>query len=1014
MMIRFLVKNEIRPLIFISLFLLMEAGCEMFSGERNIALLRAVYQSGAANFNNTGQLATDGIFTITDRQDNQILDSRWVSPSGREEWIYVDLGTPSRINGVRLYWADRSWPDVYDIQLSDNAKDWETVFTQTKGGGGQETCPVKHGKARYVRLFCRSGTGKAFHLVEMEVYGSNNRNYKLKPTPRALENGKQYLREGNWRLQRASQTGVQDGRVLSLPGWDDKNWLPAKVPGTVLTSWLEAGAIPDPNYGNQQTFISDSYFTSDFWYRNHFTIPVSKKGKTVRLNFDAINWKADIYFNGASLGCINGAFIRGSFDITNLVNYGTENYLAVLIHKNDNPGPVTMQTMESPGGNGGILGADNPTIHASVGWDWVPTIRGRNIGIYNDVFISYTQEIQITDPWIITDLDVENKDFSKAELTVKTELHNSSNEIREIIVKGVIQPGNRTFESEPFLLKGKETREVTAAKLILENPRLWWPNTYGEPFLYTAELTAYTGGKLSDQKNFEFGVREFTYKTDRPLTVYCNGSRIVCRGGNWGMDDSNLAAQEEDYDIKVRLHAEANLTMIRNWVGMTGNEAFYRACDKYGILIWDDFWLANPGDGPNPNDEALFIQNARDKIKRNRHHAALALYCGRNEGNPPATLNEALANCTKELDGIRHYIPHSAGGSVSGFGPYSAQDTEFYYGNTGTTLHSERGMPNIPALESLERMLPPEHRWPVDAVWGIHDFTMGGAQGGRAFIDKMNRYDKADDLPSFARIAQMVNYETHKALFEAVYTNGSNGMLMWMSQSAWPSMVWQTYDYYYDTNGGYFGIKKANQPLNVIYNPLTKEIVLCNSTAENKKDLDVILNVFDRDGKLLKSRSVTQSIAADKRLVISNSLTDGLSGLLFIKTQIKNNRGETIADNFTWVNLSKKYNYSDLSRLPEANLAAACQAGEKPDGEACYMITVKNTGASPALMIRIKTVDEKTKELILPVYYEDNYFSLMPGESKTVGIKFSRKYLKGYRPVFYLEGWNKKTQKIEM
>jgi beta-galactosidase/beta-glucuronidase len=1154
---RFLSQNKINPLVFISLFFLIEIECSMSQGERNIALMRAVYQSSAANFDNTGQLVTDGIFTVDKKilhsfsdqyadnpegespefafdgkthtkwltfhnaawiqicfpenkafqavyyqicsgndgperdpeswtvegsndgvnfqpidvrenevfnkrnetkiyrisepgeyacyrlnilsnhgdyrtqlaewdlldengktmidrnQDNKILDSRWISSSGKNEWLYIDLGAVSSISSIHLYWADRNWASVYDIQLSDNAEDWETVFSQETGTGGQETCPVKNGKARYVRLFCRESIGNVFNLVELEVYGSNDVNYRLEQIPETLANGTQYLRGGNWRLQRASQVGVPDGIALSQAGFDDRDWLPAKVPGTVLSAYREAGAIPDPNYGDQQLFISDSYFTCDFWYRNHFSVPDAQRGKTVWLNFDAINWKAEVYFNGSLLGRINGAFIRTSFDITNKVNYGAENYLAVLIYKNDNPGAVTLQTMESPGGNGGILGADNPTIHASVGWDWVPTIRGRNIGIYNDVFISYTQEVQLRDPWIITDLNIEEKDFSKAALTVKTELYNAGDELCEVVVSGVIQPGNYTFECEPFRLKGKEMREVTVSNLTLENPRLWWPNTYGEPFLYTAELTAYINGKESDRKEFEFGVREFTYKTDRPLTVYCNGTRIVCRGGNWGMDDSNLAAGEEDYNTKVRLHAEANLTMIRNWVGMTGNEAFYRACDRYGILIWDDFWLANPGDGPNPNDEVMFMQNAEDKIKRNRYHAALALYCGRNEGDPPLTLNESLAGATQTLDGSRPYIPHSAGGSVSGFGPYSAQDTEYYYKNTGATLHSERGMPNIPALESLERMLPPEHRWPIDAVWGIHDFTLDGAQGGRSFLDKMRRYENPDDLPSFARIAQMVNYETHKSMFEAVYTNGSNGMLMWMSQSAWPSMVWQTYDYYYDTNGGYFGAKKANQPVNAIYNPATGEVVLCNSTAENKNDLNVILNVFDQDGKLLRSQSVTQSIAADKRQVISTSLTDGLSGLLFIKTQIKS-RAEMIADNFTWVNLSEKYNYSALSRLPEANLTVSCQSAESREEEAGFIMTVKNTGTSPALMIRIKTVNGKTKELILPVYYEDNYFSLMPGEFKTVSIKFSAKYLKDSNPEFYLEGWNRESDKIDL
>ena len=959
-------------------------------------------------------LDNDGKSVIERPAQYKTLDSRWVSKSNKEEWIYVDLGAKSTINEIKLLWAEEDWASVYEIQLSDNAVDWRTVYTQNNGIGGTEVFPINKETGRYVRLLCKSGSGMCFSLIEMEVYGSNKLNYKLEPMPAPLSDGTQYLRGGNWRLQRASEVSTQDGKTLSMSGFDDAAWLPAKVPGTVLMSHLLAGAIPDPNYGDQQVLISDSYFTTDFWYRNQFTIPASQKGKTTWLNFDAINWKADVYFNGSFLGKIEGAFIRSQFDITKLANYGGDNYLAVFIHKNENPGPITIQNAESPGKNGGILGADNPTIHASVGWDWVPTIRGRNTGIYNEVFISYTQDVQVRDPWIITDLDLENKDFSKANLTVKTILQNASTTAQNIVVKGTIQPGNISFESAPITLQGNETREVTVANLVMLNPKLWWPNTYGEQFLYTAELVAHVNNQPSDRKSFDFGVREYSYKTDFPMTIYCNGTRIVSRGGNWGMDDSNLANTEEDYDIKVRLHAEANLTMIRNWVGMTGHEAFYHACDKYGVLVWDDFWLANPGDGPNPDDEAMFMRNVDDKIKRNRYHAALALYCGRNEGNPPASLDSMFFKSTTALDGTRYYISHSAAGTVSGWGPYSAQDTEWYFKNTKETLHSERGMPNIPSIESLKRMLPEKNQWPIDDVWGIHDFTRIGAQGGGAFMHKMQRYSSFDDLPSFVRTAQIVNYESHKSMFEAVFTNRANGMLMWMSQSAWPSMVWQTYDYYYDTNGGYFGIKKANQPVNVIFNQATREFVLINATAEDKNDLDIRLSIFNLEGKQLKIETYSKSIQSDSNKVISTLDSENLSGVIFIKTYVKNAQGEDIADNFTWVNISDKYKYSALSDLPEVNITASYKQLEKgKDGTYVYSLTLNNTSNSPAFMIRVKTVNDKTNEIVLPVYYEDNYLSLMPGESKTITVEFNEKYSKKNSTSFYVEGWNIHPQKVK-
>ena len=888
--------------------------------------------------------------------EDKIFDSRWISATNKDEWVYVDLGAISSIDEVTLFWDEQDWASVYEIQLSNNAKDWQTVYIQNAGKGGIESCTINNEKAQYVRLLCKSGQGEYFSLIELEVNGTNKIDYKLPPMPKALADGTQYLRDGNWRLQRASEIETQDGTILSQAGFDDSAWFPAKVPGTVLRSYLLAGAIPDPDYSDQQVQISDSYFTANFWYRNSFKIPASKKGETTWLNFDAINWKADVYFNGHHLSRIEGAFIRGRFDISKLANYGGDNYLAVLIHKNDNPGTITLQTLDSPGKNGGILGADNPTIHASVGWDWVPTIRGRNIGIYNEVYVSYTHDAQIRDPWIVvSNLNVKDEKASKADLSVKTELHNPSAEPREVVIKGVIEPGKLTFESAPITLLPNETREVDVKELSIQNPQLWWPVTYGDQPLYTAKLSAYSDGEYTDSKEFKFGIREITYDTVKPFTVYCNGTRIVCRGGNWGMDDSNLANTEEDYDIKVRLHAEANLTMIRNWVGMTGHEAFYHACDKYGVLIWDDFWLANPGDGPNPNDEKMFMQNVRDKIKRNRYHAALALYCGRNEGMPPRTLDEAFDEAVKELDGTRYYIPHSAAGTVSGWGPYSIQDSEYYFRNTGNTLHSERGMPNIPALESMQKFLPVEHQWPIDEVWGIHDFTMNGAQGGGSFMNKMRRYGHFDDLPSFVRYAQLVNFEGHKSLFEAVYTNRANGMLMWMSQSAWPSMVWQTYDYYYDTNGGYFGLKKGNQPINAIFNFATHDIVLVNATARERKDLKIQVNVFDVQGKALKTISQTETIASDEQRVIAHLDLSEFTDLIFVKTYVFDNQGTELADNFTWINATEKYKYAAMSTIPEATLRTSYKSdGKSKAGENIYSMTVQNTGTSPALMIHIQ------------------------------------------------------------
>ena len=935
-----------------------------------------------------------------------VFNSVWTSKGSGEEWLKLDLGGESKIDSVKLYWADKNYATEYAIQASDDGEDWRTVAMNQSGEGGVETLTFSE-TATYLRLLCKKSAGDRYSLSEWEVYGTNDVQYTLPAQPEPETDGTQYLTGGNWRVQRASEV-MAAGETLSGTQYDDQSWLPATVPGTVLTSYFKAGAIPDMNVADQQLQISDSFFTADFWYRNTFTIPASRRGERTWLNFNSINWKAEIYFNGEYVGRIDGAFIRGRFDVTELVNYGGDNHLVVLIHKNDTPGAVTVQTKDDAGPNGGALGADNPTIHASIGWDWVPTVRGRNIGIYGDVYVNYTQEVQLLDPWVVTDLDVESGDFSKAKLTVRTMLSNPSDKDKDVTVSGTITPSDLTFTSEPIHLKAGETKEVTVATLTMDQPRLWWPNTYGEQFLYDATLSVSDNGEVSDTKTVSFGVREFTYSAGSPLTISCNGVRIVCRGGNWGMDDANLAATPEDYDIKIRLHAEANLTMIRNWVGMTNHPAFYEACDRYGILIWDDFWLANPGDGPNPNDEDMFVANAVDKVRRNRSHAALALYCGRNEGNPPETLNAQLTLVTLTEDGTRHYIPHSASNTVSGFGPYGVQPVSWYFQNTPRTLHSERGMPNIPSYESLLEMLTDEYAWPINSVWGLHDFCGKSAQGADAFETMMrNGYGEYNSLKEFARIAQMVNYEEHKAMFEAVYNARGNGLLMWMSQSAWPSMVWQTYDYYYDTNAGYFAIKKANQPIKVYWNCANNLIALSNSTGQELKNLTVGYKVYDLNGKCVGEwEDVTDCSADDVVGLTMLEVPENATDILFIETYVRNANGKTLGSDFYWTNTKESQQYKALNTLSNVTLDTAKCELTAEDGIRRYAVVITNTSDTPALMIRLKTTETATGDRVLPVYYDDNYISLMPGQSQTIKLEIAESRLNGGEPVFAVEGWN--------
>jgi hypothetical protein len=543
----------------------------------------------------------------------------------------------------------------------------------------------------------------------------------------------------------------------------------------------------------------------------------------------------------------------------------------------------------------------------------------------------------------------------------------------------------------------------------------------------------------------------------------------VAKGGNWGMDDGLKTDTPEKYDDKMRLHAEENYTMIRNWVGMTNNRAFYEAADKYGILIWDDFWLANPVDGPNPENEAMFLDNAVDKIKKNRHHAALALYCGRNESSPPKTIDSGLKQRTKDYDGTRIYFPNSAADPVGSGGGYAIAAMPNRNNGTGikeyfdevptVTLRSECGIPNVPSLESMKKFLPEQKLWPINESWALHDWTYHMNGPANTYMDALQLYKpgaftvpidnvqgqypnpadpvfarykkdilemveaagKAYTLEEFQKIAQLINYENFKGVYEGLTVKRSNGFLMWMSQSSWPSFMWQTYDWYLDTNAGYFGAKAANQPTHAVWDPRDDAIVLSNLTPKTYNNIITNMKVFDLHGKIVSEQTwSTPLLGPDAYGIRLASATADFAKspteLVFIRLTVKDNSGHVLGDTVYWHNWKSYMRYESLTLLPEVQVRAVVSpkstvTGEIGKGNHRYTITLSNNSPTPAVQTRIRSINSATGEDILPAFYSDNYFALMPGESKAVTVEFDPKYLKGSRPVFELSGWNTKVRK---
>lgn len=947
------------------------------------------------NFFNDGKMI--------DLLPSKFFDSTWMSQGIQKEWVYVDLGSKSTFDKVKLSWVNKAIKGK--LQVSDNASQWTDLAELPAGNRLVDEIDVK-GEGRYVRvLMNESANGKPYALSEIEVMGKGGlvAHPKAQPIP---EGNKLILSGGNWHIQRASQVTAQ-GEEISQPNYSTKHWVVATVPGTVLTSYKNVGAIPNPNYADNIFLLSESFFNSNFWYRNEFELPRRFKKERLFLNFDGINWKANIFLNGQKLGRMEGAFIRGQYDVTDLIVPG-KNVVAVEIIKNAHIGAIKEKYEKNTDFNGGILGADNPTFHASIGWDWISTIRGRNIGIWNDVSLTTSGKVTLQDPFVQSILPL--PDTTSVALTPEVIVKNHDNKSVNGVLCGSI--GNITFKQSVTLKAGEEKAVRFTpdrfAQLNLKNPKLWWPKGYGSPYLYKANFTFKIDGQISDTEDFNIGIRQMTFNEDHSiLSIFINGRRFIGRGGNWGFSENNLNYRGREYDIAMAYHADMNFTMIRNWVGQIGDEEFYEAADRYGLMIWQDFWLANPADGPDPYNPTMFIANAEDYVRRIRKHASVGIYCGRNEGFPPEVIDKALRRIVKDKHPGLHYISSSADDVVSGHGPYRALPVKEYFSiqNGSDKFHSERGMPNVMTYESFKRTFAPEAIWPQNVQWGQHDYTMEGAQSCATFNEMITRgFGKPKNAKEFADLAQWISYDGYRGLFESRSLN-RKGLLLWMTHPAWPSMVWQTYDYYFEPTAAYFGCKKASEPLHIQWNPMTNKVEIVNYSVGNQTSLQAKAQILNMDGSVMWEKKVNVNSYEDSTTpCIDLQFPKEISVVHYVKLTLSGAYG-LISDNF-YLHSIDEGNYQALRKLPRISLKTDIQT-IKNEGETWNgSVIIKNNTETPALMIRINVLGATDGEQILPMFYSDNYFSLLPGEKKTVKLHWNDRDTRGQKPRIVVSGYN--------
>ena len=648
----------------------VEAGTE----KRNIALNRAAWASSSSDFINKGHMSTDG-------QAN----TKWQSTDAELQWIYVDLGAVCKVRSAVMRWGTVHAVS-HKMQVStDNGaspetglvENWTEIHRTLDGKGGVEQISLPETSARYVRIIL---DGKiepgGYELNSFEVYGSGGFEPAPVPLPPAEADGTIRL-SGGWRL--VNQAYIQDNAAaLSTCGYDDSHWLIATVPGTILTSYLNLGAVPDPFYGGDLSQISDFFSHTNWWYRNELEVPAGYAGKRIWLNFDGINYRAYLFVNGESVGTINGAFIRSKFDVTELVTPGKKNCVAVLIVPVPKPGrvmPKKLSGFEWPPD----YPKNEPTILAADGWDWLPTIPDRDTGIWNHVFFNTSGDVTVENAFASTHFP-EAGNLKRADITIKVDLKNHSNKP----LKGELNVRLGEIEfTHPVSLDGCETRTLTFEKaaypkLSLVDPKLWWPNGHGEQNLYDLTIDFTSNGKTLDVNRSRVGIREYSYTpplhtrwvpskmqngvvgsdqsnmhAKTPLSISCNDKRIFVRGVNWGMDEGMLRCDREGFQNRVGMEKDMNFNLIRDWAGNVDKPEFYEVCDELGIMVWEEFGIAN---SLMPDDEVMWLANARDRFLRRRNHACVALWCTANESTPEDPILTEMPRLAEELDGTRFFL----------------------------------------------------------------------------------------------------------------------------------------------------------------------------------------------------------------------------------------------------------------------------------------------------------------------------------------------------------------------
>ena len=892
----------------------------------------------------------------------------------------------------------------------------------------------------------------------------------------------------------SSAVVASGGDSLSSVHYSPKNyWFPVTVPCTVLTGLVANKVYPDPYIGMNNMLIPDANdsfnktwhleqyshmpnepnpWKKPYWYRTTFSVPPADKGKHFQLIFKGINYRAEVWLNGSMLADsarMVGMFEEFDLDASAAIHAGEENALAVKIYPLDYPGlPAAPQieALDDFGDNGGPTGdiGKNVTMLSSVGWDWIPEVHDRNMGIWQPVYLRTTGQVVISRPRIVTDLP-NLPDTGLAKLSIDVTLSNNSASPRKGSIQVTISPENFTGTdasatagtgkgsiiqfSKPATIdaSGSIAIHLSAAdfaSLNIHRPKLWWPNGYGDPNLYRLRLR-YTdeANGVSDDTSIVFGIRTVS---SAAVTVngyvrrdfYVNGKKVQLLGGAW-VPDMMLNRTRERYEYEMRLCRNANVDMVRIWGGGLGEtDDFYEMADRYGMLVWQDFWITGDtnggfkGSADWPLQSSVFVNNVISTIYRIRNHPSLLVWTGGNEGHARKELYDAMRDNVANLDGTRPFIPCSSGfskapkdwpgswpdnkpaGVYSG-GPYSWQDDAQYYrlvdAGKDWSFKDETGIPSQPPYNTLSKIIPdlvPDANlpYPLNNTWGYHDACTGNGHYETYYKAMADRFGAPVSIRDFSEKMQLVNAGGYRGIFEAAEhkIRATGGVMLWKLNAAFPSVIWQVYDWYLEPNAGYYFMQRACEPVHIQLNLDDSSVALVNRTYIKRSGLQYEVEIVGMTGtSLYKQQGQATVDTADAKEVLSvRDILRQAQGISFVLLKAKDREGKILSQNVYW--MSPGHDFTSLRQMPPSRVQVKVLASEKKDGYTGWTLEFTNASSQLAFFLNPQVI--RDGEEVLPSYWTDNYFSIPAGKSITVKVSCPVEELKGTVPQLRLEGWN--------